>query len=192
MATDIYNRTSSGAQPVSVVQFKDYIRLPQSMVTGDATIQTMLAASVEWGEKYTRREFRDNTWTLTMDKFPTSFRIRRDPVVTITSITYKLAGVVTTVPAERYYLVKDVQTSHIFLNDTFSWPTDGDEATAGLLQSIVVTFDTEPYSFDGQISLAVMQHTANLYSERGDCTISDAAKNSGALDTYNQFRVARI
>lgn len=189
---DVYKLLDAGTLPVSTVQFKDYIRVPQSMVSQDSVITTMLASAVAWGERYTRREFRDNTYTLTMDAFPTTICLRRDPVASITSIVYKIDDVDTTVDASTYYLLKGVQTSSIVLNDGEVWPADGDETTIGLLGSIVVTFETEPFSCEGEIKLAIMQHTANLWAERGDCTVASAAKDSGATGIYDGFRVARI
>ena len=188
----VYTLTVPGTMPVSVGQFHDYVRLPHTMTADDATIATMIAAATVWSEKYTGRDFRDNTWELTLDQFSTRICLRRDPVVSISSVTYLKGDVETTVPASIYYLKKNVQTSEILLEDGSEWPSDGDEITAGREAGIKVTFVTEPYSCEGELLHAVNQIVANLWSERGDCTTGDAAKQSGAVSVLNQFRIARI
>jgi uncharacterized phiE125 gp8 family phage protein len=190
--TGVYNRTDIGTVPVNCVDFKTYIKLPQTVVSDDALITSLLSAATDWGEKYTRREFRDNTWQLRLNKFHSVICLRRDPVETITSITYLVAGQETTVDSSVYYLLKGVQTSTIQLNDEQEWPTDGDEGTTGLLGSVVVTFTTEAYECEDLIISAVKMHTAHLYSERGDCPAEEAARKSGATAIYNQFRVVRV
>jgi uncharacterized phiE125 gp8 family phage protein len=192
MATEVYKRTVTGSVPLTVEAFKDHIHLPQQMSSQDSVIVSMISTATLWGERYTRREFRENTWTLTLDCFPTFILLRRDPVVSITSITYLVDGVVTTVDSATYYLRKDVQTSQILLVDGSSWPSDGDEITKNRLGSIVVTFESEAYSCENDIPQAVAKHAAHLWSERGDCDTTAAAKASGAVDIYNAFRIVRV
>ena len=188
----VYALTIPGTMPVSVSQFHSYVRLPDTMTADDATIAIMIAAATVWGEKYTGRDFRDNVHELTLDRFSTRICLRRDPVVSISSITYLVGGVETTVPSSIYYLKKNVQDSEILLEAGAEWPSDGDEVTDGREGSIKVTFVTEPYSCEGELINVVNQIVAHLWSERGDCTTGDAAKASGATATLNQFRIARI
>jgi uncharacterized phiE125 gp8 family phage protein len=186
---DVYTRTDIGTVPVNCVDFKTYIRLPQSVVSEDSLITSLLSAATDWGEKYTRREFRDNTWTLQLDSFPAGgICLRRDPVETISSVTYEIDGVETTVDAADYYLLKDVQVSWIVLNDDVSWPTDGDST----LGSITVTFTTQAYECEAEIITAIKMHVASMYSERGDCPATEAARKSGATAIYDQWRVSRV
>jgi len=191
---DVYTRTEVGTVPVNCVDFKTHIKLPQVVVADDGLITSMLSAATNWGEKYTRREFRDNTYELRFDRFPSrSICLRRDPVETITSIKYLVGGVETTVDSSIYYLLKDVQVSWIVLNDEEEWPTDGDEETIGLMGRVFVEFTTQAYSCeDGKLTEAILRHASALYSERGDCTIEQAATKSGATEFYNQFRIVRI
>ena len=188
----VYELTVPGTMPVSVEQFHQHIGLSDTMTSGDAVIARMIATATVWGEKYTRRDFRDNVWELTLDEFTDRICVRRDPVVSITSITYLVNDVETTVDASLYYLKKNVQTSEILLEDGASFPTDGDGATISKEGSIKITFVTEPYSCEGALAQAVNEHVANMWSERGDCPVGDAAKNSGATAIYDQFRVTRI
>ncbi len=190
--SDVYKRTDVGTVPVNCVDFKDYIKLPQVVTADDSLITALLSTATDWAERYTRRDFRENTYTLTFDRFPVRICLRRDPVVSITSVTYKVDDVVTTVPAADYYLVKDVQNSWIVLNDEKEWPTDGDESTKGLLASIVVTFVTEAHTCEEDGNTAIQLITAHLYSERGDCPTGDAARQSGATAILDQFRIVRV
>jgi uncharacterized phiE125 gp8 family phage protein len=190
--TGVYNRTAVGTVPVNCVDFKEWIHLPQQVVADDALITSLLSSATEWGEKYTRRDFRINTWQLRLNKLLPTICLRRDPVTAVTSITYLVGGVETTVDSSVYYLVKGVQTSSIHLNDGEEWPTDGDEGATGLLGSVVVTFTTTTYPYEDDIATAIKMHTAAMYSERGDCPSEKAARTSGATNIYDQFRVQRV
>jgi len=195
--SELYTVTNQGEPPVTVVEFKDFRKLPQTINSQNGVITTILDAATAYGEAYTGKDFRDNVYTLRLDDFPTGcpILIHRSPVASITSITYLVDDVVTTLDPATYYMLPNLQEAEVLLAFDKSWPTDGDGVIKGRQGSIVVTFVTKAFSCDGRIRESILEHANALYSERGDCSsgaVRKAAATSGATDLYDQYRTARI
>lgn len=185
----VYILKTAGASPISLDDAKTYMKIPASITTDDAVIQSMINAATEWGQKYTGREFTNNVWQALMSCFPTRIMLKRDPVDTIDTITYLVSGTLTTVSASVYYLVKNTQSSDVVLEEGMSWPTDGDSKE----NTYIVGFTTKIYYCDKEIIEALKRHVAYWYLNRGDCPGSkDAAESSGVDLIYNQFRITRV
>lgn len=193
--TDVYNLVTPGAVPVSLAEMKSYMKMTST--SDDALITSMLSAATTWGEGYTGREFRANTWQLLKDAFEDRICIRRDPVDTITFVKHLVLAVQETVAASAYYLKKNVQNSEILLNEDQDWPTDTDDRE----QVIEIEFVTKSYRDVDAIATAIKRHVAFWYKNRGDCggsgsgagcSCQDAAKGAGMTAIYDQFRIARV
>ena len=191
--SDFYTLTTPGTVPVALVDMKKYMKVTSA--SDDDLITLMLAAATTWGENYTGREFRANTWTLLIDAFEERLFLRRAPIASITSIKYLLANVWTAVANTVYYLKNGTQSSEILLQEDQDWPDDVDEREA----AIEIVFVTESYRDTDAIKSAIMRHVAYWYKNRGDCggsgsgcSCDDAAKGSGVTMIYDQFRIARV
>ena len=193
--TDVYTLVTSGTVPVSLDDMKKYMKVTSA--SDNDLITEMLSAATTWGEGYTGREFRANTWQLLKDAFEDRICIRRDPVDTITFIKHLVLAAQETVAASGYYLKKNAQNSEILLNEDESWPTDTDDRE----QVIEIEFVTKSYRDTDAIATAIKRHVAFWYKNRGDCggsgsgagcSCGDAAKGAGATAIYDQFRIARV
>ena len=148
----------------------------------------MIDSATEYGESYTGRAFRVQTWTLLIDSFANRIVLNRNPIDTITTVKYILSGTLTTIASTVYYLKKGVQCAEVLLREDQDWPTDLDEIEHG----IEVIFTTVAYRNISQIKDALYRHIAYLYANRGDCDTKSAGKASGADAIYDQFRIARV
>ena len=214
--SQVYQIDTFGSAPVTLAEMKSFLKVTST--ADDTLIQALINSATEWGEKYTGREFRANTWDLLLDAFSdignTSKRfqveherfhshnyvnsdfeterieLKRDPVDTITSIIYlNDTGGSTTVPSTDYYLKKLTQSSEILLLEDKNWPTD----VLNREQTITVKFVTKSYRCTNEIRDAIRLHVSNLYTNRGDCPDSkNAAIDSGAIMIYDQFRISRV
>ena len=186
--TDVYELIAKGAVPVSLDDMKAYMKVTSA--ADDDLITMMLNAATIWGENYTGREFRANTWALLLDAFSDRICFRRDPVASITSVEYLVADVFTPVTGITYYLKKNVQNSEILLAEDADWPDDLDDREQG----IKITFVTEAYRYcSDSIMNGVQRHVAWWYANRGDCSDCDnAAKQSSVQIIYDQFRISRV
>ncbi len=185
--SDLYVLKTAGTKCLSTTDMKSYLKGPPS--ADDALIASMIEAATTWGEKYTGREFRANTWTLLKDEFETRICLNRDPVNAITFVKHLVSASLVTVATAVYYLKKNTQFSEILLNEDQEWPTDTDDRE----QVIEIEFVTKPYRCGDAISTAIKRHVAFWYQNRGDCSDCDAAaKGSGVTGIYDQFRIARV
>ena len=186
--SDVYELIAKGAVPVSLDDMKAYMKVTSD--ADDDLITMMLNAATVWGENYTGREFRANTWALLLDEFSDRICIRRDPVKSITSVEYLVADVFTAVTNITYYLKKNVQNSEILLAEDEDWPADLDSREQG----IKITFVTESYRYcSDAIINGIKRHVAWWYANRGDCSDSeDAATQSSVQLVYDQFRISRV
>lgn len=186
--TDFYDLTSAGADPVSLADMKLYLK-KSSDTTDDTLITALITAAVWYGEKYTGREFRANTWKLLRDAFATRMTLNRSPVDTITAVKYLKAGSLVTVSNTVYYLKELTQCVEILLDTDQEWPTDEDERE----QVIEIIFVTKAYARAAElINAAIKMHVAYMYYNRGDCTDAEAGLKSGADHSYNTFRISRV
>ena len=184
----VYELSTPGSPPISRQQVKDWLKL--STDADDKLISGLIETAVVFGENYTGREFRANTWTLKLDCFTTRIELRRDPVASVTSVKYNdEAGDAQTVSSGDYYLKKLTQMSEILLVPDADWPADDISERE---QFITIEFVTEAYRSDESVRDALLRHIAHLYENRGDCSTEDAAKASGAVFIYDQFRIARV
>lgn len=188
MTTQFYTTKSSDTAPVSVSDMKSYLKDPPA--TDDTLIQVLINAVTKDGEKYTRRSFRIQTFTLLLDAFANPIELRRFPVDAITFVKYLVSGSQVTIASSIYWLKNLQQKSEIRLDIDQEWPTDIDEREQG----IEIEFTTTEYAeYADEITLAIYRHVAYLYSNRGDCEdLETTGKISGANGIYDQFRVARV
>jgi uncharacterized phiE125 gp8 family phage protein len=194
--SDFYDLVSQDSAPVSLADMRNYLKIPASVTTDDALITALIDAATEYGEKYTGRSFRVQTFNLLLDEFSSRICLRRSPVDAITHVKHLVSDVQVTVATTVYYLKIRQQWSEILLADGEEWPDDTDERE----QAIEIQFTTTKYAkADSLIDAAIMRHVAYIYMNRGECedcsganNIYDAGAKSGANALYNTFRISRV
>lgn len=189
----LYSLTTAGTVPVTVSLLKSWLKLEGS--AEDELLTLLLKVATEWAESYCRRDFRVNVWTLLQDEFEDRILLRRDPVVSVTSVSRLVAGVFTAVPVATYYLKKGPQVGEVLLASGEAWPDDEDDRE----HAIQVVFTSGPHRRTDQAKLGILRHAAWLYEHRGDCdplsggdALGDGARQSGATAIYDQIRVSRV
>lgn len=183
---DLYERTDAGTSPVSLADVKSYLKITST--SDDTLIQLLIDSATEYGERYTGRAFRTQTWKLLIDAFANRIVLRRDPIDAITSVEYIVGGVLTTIATSVYYLKKGVQCAEVLLQEDQSWPTDLDDVEHG----IEIIFTVAAYHDLNSIKDALYRHIAHLYMNRGDCDVKSAGRASGADMIYDQFTIVRV
>jgi len=184
--SDLYTRTNAGTSPVLLADVKSYLK--QTSTADDGLIQVFIDSATEYGETYTGRAFRKQTWTLLIDAFANRIALNRNPIDAITTVKYLVSDVLTTIVDTVYYLKKNVQCGEILLKEDQDWPTDLDEIEHG----IEIIFTTVAYQDINRIKDALYRHVAYLYTNRGDCDVESAGKASGADAIYDLFRIPRV
>lgn len=184
--TYTYTLNDSGTLPITLDEAKSYLRVETA--TDDVIIQEMIAAVVQFAERYTGRDMRIKTWQLVLDCFEDRILLRKSQIASITSIKYTVSGSLATIADTVYYLKAGYQFSEILLQEDQVWPTDMDEVEAG----IQIIFVTQIPRYIEQYTIGALEHLAFLYQNRGDCEVNAAALKSGATEKYDQGRIQRI
>lgn len=188
--SQFYELVTPGAVPLTTAEAKAHMRVTTE--ADDKLILGMINSVTEYAEN-SGRDLRANSWKLKIDKFEDPICLRKSPVESITLVQYTLAGTLTTIANTVYYLVQSHQFSEVRLLNEQEWPTDGDDVETTNLQTIEITFATEVPRLIASAKSAMLMHVANFYQNRGDCTLEDAAKDSGAQKIYdNLLRIERI
>ena len=119
---------------ISTTQAKLHLRVDST--ADDVLIDRLIAAARQYAQSYTRRQLVTATYRLTMDAFPSTIIIPRNPLVSVSSITYlDTAGAVQTLAAATYTVDKYAEPATIYLAYAQSWPT-----TYGVPNAVSVYF----------------------------------------------------
>jgi uncharacterized phiE125 gp8 family phage protein len=184
--TYTYTLNDTGTLPITLKQAKAYLKVDSD--ADNSVIQDMIAAVVQYGERYSGRDMRAKTWQLVIDCFEDRILLRKSQVASITSIKHTVSGSLDTIADTVYYLKAGYQFSEILLQEDQEWPTDSDAVEAG----IQIIFVTQTPRYIESYKMGAFEHLAFLYANRGDCDVNVAALKSGATEKYDQGRIQRI
>jgi uncharacterized phiE125 gp8 family phage protein len=133
MALKLY--TVPAAEPVTLVQVKDYLRVSHN--AEDTLITSLNKSARSWVENYLRRALINQTWKLTLDCFPAQIELRMCPVSSITHIKYyDTAGTLQTLATTEYAYDLAQEPVRIIPAYGKTWPT----IRSGLLAQVEVQF----------------------------------------------------
>lgn len=184
--TYTYTLNDNGTLPITLKQAKAYLKVDND--ADNAVIQDMIAAVVQYAERYSGRDMREKTWQLVVDCFEDRILLRKSETASITSVKYTVDGSLSTIADSVYYLKAGHQFSEILLQEDQKWPDDLDKVEAG----IQIIFVTQTPRYIEQYKVGAFEHLAFLYANRGDCDVNVAALKSGATEKYDQGRIQRI
>ena len=200
-----YVVTTPPANPaVLLATFKEHINVTTALT--DNILQFYLTAAIEFAERYTGRDLITRTYSTFRDFFPNpsqnegyypfgriptgattlipatvgnvGFELRRSPLQVVNSINYiDTSNVVQTVDPSTYYNTVEADYSEVLLiNDDSTWPQDA----INRMQSITISFNTgfadDSTGIEACWQVAIMEHAAMLWANRGDCSDSGCMK----------------
>lgn len=120
----------TGAEPVSLVEAKDHLRVDQP--DEDALIGALTTAAREFFEDETGRQLAAATYVLTLDRFPYNrydpIELPRPPLRSVTSIVYRdSSGAEQTWPVAEYVVKAQdgpmAQPGRVFPAADHTWPS---------------------------------------------------------------------
>lgn len=180
--------------PVLLATAKNYLKITST--ADDALITIFIGAATSYAEGFTRRDFITREYETFRDFFSNSvsegyytfgenpvlgagvvndsgnvgFELRRSPLQSVETITYLLDNVLTPVLAAIFYNTIETDYSEVLTVDDANWPDDADRR----LQAITITFKTGFGDADTDmpawVTEGILQHVANMYRNRGDCS----------------------
>ena len=129
------------------------------------------------------------------DFFAPAIELRRSPFSSLVTFKYSVDGSFVDVDSSLYYVLIEQDYSRIILKENESYPQNGDD----ILNMIEIVFfagygnpfPTPKYS---DIQIAILNHIAALYENRGDCDTASIAKTLPATSRsiYDSYRIIEI
>ena len=128
---DILCLTAAGSWPdaddsvlLSLAEIKTHLRIDTDYSDEDDTLLAYIDAATTWAEHYNGRKFIQDTCVEVFDAFPTVFRPRWSPLVSVTSIQYiDTAGATQTLDSGVYDLDTTTEPGRIALAHSQRWPS---------------------------------------------------------------------
>jgi uncharacterized phiE125 gp8 family phage protein len=189
-----YKTSTPSVFPAEMIDdVRTHLRLSMTYPS-DAYLTMLINAAIECGQNYTRRVFFTTGFTTYLDYFEREIELKRSPLIAVSSFEYKVSGSFTTVDSSLYYQSLETDYSKIILNQNKYYPTDGDSEVQSIKIIFTAGYGTEISDIPPSIYLAILNHIAALYENRGDC---DAASIASSLPNtsraiYNSFRLIDV
>lgn len=172
--------------PLSLV--KEHLKFIDPSDTSEDDYLTMIISAVfDYAQKYTRRTFLTTTYETYRDNFHTfEFVLRKSPLQSVNSITYYTQSVLTTLPTTDYYNTLENDYSKILQYiDGPLWPKEIDKKQQNIIINFTVGYGDDYTSIPSDLTLAMLNHIANFYQNRGDCGGEGGAMGCGGCITPN-------
>lgn len=177
---------------IPIDEIKKYLKLNQYNVALDEELSLMCATALSYAEKYTRQFFVKKSVTTTRcfwgemrnGLFNKVFTLRRCPLVEVESIKYDDDKVL---PAENYKVIKKAGNyGQIILCGNLP---ELETEWMPIEIKFVAGYEKLPYD----IKLAMLQHIASMWMNRGDCdndTYNKCPKIS--KDIYKKYKIMEV
>lgn len=131
--------SAPATEPITTTEAKSHLRVDGT--DEDTLIGALIVAAREFCETYQNRAYVTQTWTLTLDEFPTDgstwIDIPLPPLQSVSSIVYLDAeGTSTTWGTSNYVVDTKSTPGRVALAPDKSWPT----TQAGRINAVTITF----------------------------------------------------
>lgn len=192
----------TGTRPVSASDFCEHAKIDSTLIAGEsgasfkAYLEMLIDSAVSFAEKYTGLILIEGTSMIAyLDQFRPyqSYQLMTSPVTSITSIRYYVDGSLETIDSGSYYIVSSNGWPRIYLTDGYDWPSDCDYRAQAI--QIAYAAGYAAATFPDDLKLAIMQHTLQMYSSRGDCETSSNVSCSLPLfsaNTYSGYKIRTV
>ncbi len=158
---------------------------------GDDIAQGHIASAQKQAQDYAGFVLFNTTFKVSLPFFPLRIELRKRPVIAVISITRRVDGVDTEVPADDYRLIQRNCYPFISLSDGACWPTDAVIEDDAVSVTFDAGFSDKEEDIPADIKSAITSIAVDAYENPGDCTTSDmipgAAKK--VLNTYRCLKV---
>lgn len=177
-------------KPVTLVEAKVHLKIDAADATQDDYLNLLLDMATAFGEKYTKRTFINTGFTTFRDDFNDSFLLRRSKVSAIASIKYLVSDTLTTLATSVYDFTDVTGFSEIFLKVDQVFPTNVDQVPQAVEIIFTAGYGADATDVPADVKFAMLNHIADLYSNRGDCAGSGV---SGAVKSlYDKIKIIDI
>lgn len=174
---------------------KTQLRISPDDTTEDAYLGLLINVAYKYAEKYTRRTLLTTQYLTYRDDFNVCcFELRRSPFQSLQSIKYLLDGVLTTLPSTDYYNTIESFYARVLRAPHKEWPHRIECRQQAIQIEFTAGYGDVYTDIPEDLLMAMLQHIANLYESRGDCSDSACASALPAQSRmiYNSYRIGDI
>jgi hypothetical protein len=204
--------TPPAIEPVTVNELKAELKHPGGS-DEDASLALYISAAREYCEELTGLALITQTWRMTLDRWPSDFdpwwdgvrdgaigslsdasrsaqiELPRYPLTTVTSVAFD--GNPADIGA-TFIVDTQQRPGRLVLKFGATLPPYLESANA-IQITYTAGYGAASSSVPAALRLAILQMAAYHYTHRGDdCAAADAARESGALNTFSKYQAARL
>ncbi len=188
-----YNQLSFPTElPVSLELVKEQLRITN---TSDDTFLTLLINSVrEFFQSKTGRILITTEFETFWSFFTQAFEIRRSKLVELLDFQYLNVDDVLVDMPDIFYTNKESEYSRLIVRDVGLFPNDKADNIQSVRANFTAGFGVTSVSIPADIQMALMNHVAQLYTNRGDCSTCEvsSAVPANAQLIYNKYTIVSL
>lgn len=186
--------TPAAELPVTLTILKTHLKLDPTDTSQDGYLTLLIQAVTAFAEGYMRRVLINTEFEVLKDYLTPVLELRRSPFVSLQSFKYTKSGSLLDVDSSLYYLFPREDYHKILLKDDSTYPTDGDDILRGVVIKFIAGYAASTFDFESKypdIVLAILNHVAAVYENRGDCDKASiiTALPKTSKDIYNKYRI---
>jgi uncharacterized phiE125 gp8 family phage protein len=195
---DFQTSVAPAELPLTLEEVEAHLRIPAD---SEDTYITFLINTVRYFfENYTNRTLINTTYKGFLDAFSGEYYdcdcdesgtlIRKSKVSSITSIKYYTDDVLTVWADTNYYLTDSNTYPKVLLTEDGAYPTSTDDIEQAIEIIFVAGYGATNANIPIDIKMALLNHIAFLYENRGDCGGDGTCQLPCASKTiYDQYRI---
>jgi uncharacterized phiE125 gp8 family phage protein len=191
----VYTVTTSRASlPITLTLVKSHLNLDPDDTSQEAYLTFLIEAVTDYAEAYMRKVLINTTFKTTRDTLVPAIQLRRSPFVSLGRFQYLVNGVLTDIDSSLYYIVEERDYSYIALKADSTYPTDVDDQLYPIEIEFTAGYGTSDTDVPSDIRLALLNHLAVVYENRGDCdeeSMANALSNTARM-IYDKYRPLEI
>lgn len=180
--------------PFTLVEVKSWLKLDPLDTSQDTIITLLIESVTNCCELITRRTLITTTFKTLRDSFRPTIQLLRSPFQSLVSFKYKVNSSPVDVDSTLFYTTLEKDYSRIILRVDKSYPTDEDD----ILQVIEIIFKAgfgdASTDIPPDLRVAMLNHIAALFENRGDCDLSSVDKSlpNASRMIYNKHRILKM
>ena len=176
--------------PLSLALVKEHLRLDAADTSQDTYLTLLINAATEYCQNVTGLTLIDTTFQTFRDGFYSGICLERTPFSSLVSVERLVDNVWTAVSTDVYYVSDEFPYAKVLTQDNQCWPDDEDGIRQSVRATFVAGYGADDTSVPSDIKIALLNHIAALYENRGDCAEDMIPQTTKTI--YGNNKIIRI
>lgn len=174
---------------ISLPDLKIYLKLDSSYEVDDNLLLLLTRSAINLAEKAMNRHLLTRVYEQLRDSFDGDLTLRRGGFQSVEKIECLVDGVYQELDAENYKINSKKIFGEIYCLDNVPSFDNDPEA---IKITFKVGYGDSPEDIPEEIKIAIMQHIAFLYSNRGDCTNVEMKIPAACQAIYSSYEIIDV